>query len=186
VSSNGNCAACGRAIDVSARLCPYCGADPGSGEKSVDTQAILQEVFHPREVSTSESVLEFARQRQGIVIAGSLLVAFLVLAGLHQFVTRRNASAVTDSPAVPLSEITDLANRQKTVTPAPLPELDFPYEGKPQTMRTFIMERGAAAPAPAPVTGTAGATPTSGGLKPAAPLNPAAPAARPAAPTPPR
>ncbi|HVE71408.1 MAG TPA: zinc ribbon domain-containing protein, partial [Thermoanaerobaculia bacterium] len=157
MSSNGNCAACGRAIDTSAKLCPYCGADPISGEKGVDTQAILQEVFHPREISTSESVLEFARQRQGIVIAGSLLVAFLVLAGFHQYVTMRNANAVTDAPAVPLSEITDLANQQKPAAAAPMPELDFPFEGRPQTMRTFIMERGALAPAPPPPPGGAAA-----------------------------
>ena len=150
MSSNGNCAGCGRAIDAAARLCPYCGADPASGEKVVDTQAILQEMFHPREISTSESVLEFARQRQGVVIAGSLLFAFIVLAGIHQYVTMRNARAVTDAPAVPLSEITDMANQQKPVTPAPMPELDFPYAGQPQTMRTFIVERGAVAPAPAP------------------------------------
>lgn len=142
------CASCGRAIDAAAKLCPFCGAVPATGEKLVDTQSILQEVFHPREISTSESVLEFARQRQGIVIAVSLLVGFLVLAGLHQFVTVRNASAVTDSPAVPLTEITDMANQAKAATPSPVPELDFPYDGRPQTMRTFIVERGAIAPPP--------------------------------------
>src|SRR5688572_32140787 len=47
------------------RSCPYCGANPATGER-VDTQAILQEVFSPREMSTSESVLEYARQRQGV------------------------------------------------------------------------------------------------------------------------
>jgi hypothetical protein len=182
VSSSGNCANCGRAIDAAARVCPYCGAVPATGEKTVDTQAILQEVFHPREISTSESVLEFARQRQGIVIAASLLVGFLVLAGLHQFVTVRNARAVTDSPAVPLTEITDMANQQKAATPTPMPELDFPYEGRPQALRTFIVERGAVAPAPPPpAAGAAGVSPPNqavappaGGLKPAPPQVPAA------------
>jgi len=178
VSSNGNCANCGRAIDVAAKLCPYCGAVPATGEKVLDTQAVLQEVFHPREVSTSESVLEFARQRQGIVIAVSLLAGFLVLAGLHQFVKMRNASAVTDSPAVPLTEITDMANQQKATTPAPMPELDFPYDGRPQMMRTFIVERGAVAPAPPPA---APGTPPS--AQPGAP-RPAAPTAQAAQPRP--
>jgi zinc-ribbon domain len=146
--SSGVCAACGRSIDAAAKLCPYCGADPASGERVVDTQAILQEVFHTRELSTTENVLEFARQRQGIVIAVSIAVAFLVLAGLHQFVTVRNATVETTAPAVPLTEITDVANQKSEVTPVPMPDLDFPYEGKPQTMRTFIVERGAVTPAP--------------------------------------
>ena len=148
--SSGVCAACGRSIDAAAKLCPYCGADPVTGERAVDTQAILQEVFHPKELTTSESVLEFARQRQGIVIAASIIVAFIVLAGLHQFVTMRNANVETGSPAVPLTEITDVANQKSEVTPVPMPELDFPYDGKPQAMRTFIVERGAVAPAPPP------------------------------------
>lgn len=146
--SNGVCAACGRSIDAAAKLCPYCGADPVTAER-VDTQAILQEVFHAKELSTSESVLEFARQRQGIVVAVSIAVAFLVLAGLHQFVTMRNARVETDAPAVPLTEITDIANQTSEVAPVPMPELDFPYDGKPQAMRTFIVESGAIAPAPA-------------------------------------
>ena len=157
MSSNLHCASCGRAIDAAARICPYCGADPSTGEKVVDTQAILQEVFHPREITTSESVLEFARQRQGIVIAVTLLVGFLILAGIHQYVTMRNANAVTNSPAVPLTEITDMANQPRTNVAAPMPELDFPYEGRPQTMRTLIVERGAVAPAPAGAVAPAGA-----------------------------
>lgn len=167
MSSNGNCSSCGRAIDVAARLCPYCGADPQTGEKVVDTQAILQEVFHPREVSTSESVMEFARQRQGIVLVGTLIVAFLILAGIHQLITVRNTSAVTNSPPVPLSEITDMANQQKASSPVPMPELDFPFDGHPQAMRTFIMERGAVAPAPPlAVPGTPAATGTAAPAQP--------------------
>ena len=166
--SSGTCAACGRAIDAAAKLCPYCGADPATGER-VDTQAILQEHFNTREMSTSESVMEFARQRQGIVIGVSLLVAFLILAGLHQYVTMRNASAVTDSPAVPLTEITDVAKLQGTVTPRPMPELDFPFEGRPQVMRTFIAEPGAIAPtagAPYAPTATDGSDPNAPATQP--------------------
>jgi hypothetical protein len=145
--SSGVCAACSRSIDAAAKLCPYCGADPATGERVVDTQSILQEMFHAKELSTSESVLEFARQRQGVVIAASIFVAFLVLAGLHQFVTMRNANVETGSPAVPLTEIADVANQKSEVTPVPIPHLDFPYDGQPQAMRTFIVERGAVAPA---------------------------------------
>ena len=72
-SSSGTCAACNRAIDASAKLCPYCGANPATGER-LDTQALLQEVFRPREMSTSDSVIEYARQRQGIFTAVSVFV----------------------------------------------------------------------------------------------------------------
>src|SRR5687767_7259444 len=154
--SEGVCAACRRSIDAAARLCPYCGANPATGER-IDTQAILQEVFSPREMSTSESVLEYARQRQGVVITVSIVVAFLVLAGIHQFATMRNANAVTDAPAVPLTEIADSPDRLVS-RPVPIPDLDFQYDGRPQVMRTYIAEKGAVAPqqtqtaAPAPAT----------------------------------
>ncbi|HKR65584.1 MAG TPA: zinc ribbon domain-containing protein [Thermoanaerobaculia bacterium] len=146
--SGSNCAACGRTIDSAAKLCPYCGANPQTGER-IDTQAILQEVFRPREITTSESVLEYARQRQGIVIAITAFVAFLILAAFHQFVTMRNSTAVTDSPAVPLSEVTELTKKSDETTPVPMPKLDFQYDGRPRAMRTYIVERGAVKPAPA-------------------------------------
>jgi hypothetical protein len=145
------CAACRRKIDESAKLCPYCGANPVTGER-VDTQAILEEVFHPRQISTTESVLEYARQRQGIVIALSLLLALIVLAALHQFVTARNSTATTASPAVSLSEIADMANEPREA-PQKMPDVQFQYDGNPQKMRTYLVEPGAIAPgqtAPAP------------------------------------
>ncbi len=144
------CVACGHKIDAAAKLCPYCGADPATGRK-VDTQAVLEEVFRPREVTTSESVLEYARQRQGVVIAITAFVIFLILAALHQFVTSRNESAVSASPAVPLTEVSDLSNQPVENEPIPMPELKFQYDGRPQAMRTFIVEAGAVPPpAPAP------------------------------------
>lgn len=143
--SQGTCAACNRAIDVSAKLCPYCGANTATGER-LDTQAILQEVFRPKEMTTSQSVMEYARQRQGVVVTVSAIVGFLLLAALHAFVTRRNVSDVSQSPAVPLSEVTDLANKPDETTPQTMPNLDFQYEGRPQAMRTFIVENGAVTP----------------------------------------
>jgi hypothetical protein len=144
-SSPGVCAACNRAIDATAKLCPYCGANPQSGER-LDTQAIVQEVFRPREMSTSDSVIEYARQRQGVFIAVSVFVGFLVIVGIHQFVTKRNANVASDLPAVPLSEITDVTKKSDDMTPVPMPDLDFQYDGSPQRMRTFIVERGAIVP----------------------------------------
>lgn len=139
------CAACSRAIDAAAKTCPFCGANPQTGER-LDTQSLIQEVFRPREISTSETVLEYARQRQGVVIAVSAFIAFIVIAAVHQFVTARNRDAVTDSPAVPLSELTDITQRADETTPQPMPDLDFQYDGRPQAMRTYIVERGATTP----------------------------------------
>ncbi len=107
---------------------------------------MLQEVFRPKEMTTGESVLEYARQRQGIVVAISAIVLFLILALLHQFVTARNASAVSAAPPIPLTEIADLSGRQEEAPKLELPKLDFAYDGQPQTMRTFVVEPGAAPP----------------------------------------
>ena len=140
------CAACGHHIDSAAKLCPYCTADPRTGQKVIDTDAIMQEVFRPREVSTSESVIEYARQRQGMVIGVTLAVIFLALALLHQFVTRRNEATISASPAVPLTEVTDLSNQPSEEQHLPMPDVDFQYEGRPQRLQTFIVESGAVPP----------------------------------------
>ena len=141
------CVACSHEIDASAKLCPYCGADPRTGAKS-DTDAILQEMFPQRQQGTkSAGVIEYARQRQGIVAVLGALVAVLLLVGLHEFVSRRNARIVNAAAAVPLTDVTDLSNQPDETKPQALPELQFQYEGRPQTMRTLIVEPGAVAPA---------------------------------------
>ncbi len=140
------CAACHHEIDDAARLCPYCGSDPHTGQKVIDTQAILQEVFHPRRVTATEGVMEFARQRQGVVIALAVVLLVALLASFHQFVMRRNATSVSDSPAVPLTDVADLGNQSDETQRLPMPELQFQYDGNPKTMRTYIVEPGAVAP----------------------------------------
>ncbi|HEX7191182.1 MAG TPA: zinc ribbon domain-containing protein [Thermoanaerobaculia bacterium] len=140
------CVACKHSIDDNARLCPYCGADPSTGEK-VDTQAMIDQVFRTKKLSAADTVLDYARRRQGIVVALVAIVVFLVLAALHQFVTARN-SAVSSGPAISLSEIADVANEKDDTQPAPMPELKYQYDGRGQTMQTFITEPGAVAPAP--------------------------------------
>ena len=140
------CAHCRRKIDAAAKLCPYCGADPVTGYK-IDTQAMLQEVFQPREITTGESVLEYARQRQGIVIAVGVAVVFIVLALLHQYITMRNSSSVSDGPAVPLTEVTDLSNQpDEGQQQQRMPEMQFQYDGNPQRMRQYVVEQGAVTP----------------------------------------
>jgi hypothetical protein len=140
------CASCRHDIDAAAKLCPYCGADPRTGQKPVDTHALLNEMFHPRETSATETVFEFARQRQGVVVALAVLVAILILASLHEFVTRRNARDVSAAAAIPLTEVTDLNNQSEDNKPLPLPNLQFQFDGHPQTMRTFVVEPGAVTP----------------------------------------
>ena len=141
-----DCVNCGHNIDDVAKVCPYCGSDPRTGQKVVDTSALLQEMFTPRHLSATENVLEYARHRQGIVIAVSAIVLFLVLAALHQFVTARNQSSVSAAPALPLTEVADLSNQPDETKPEKMPDLNFQYQGRPQAMRTFIVEQGAVTP----------------------------------------
>ncbi|HYI09449.1 MAG TPA: zinc ribbon domain-containing protein [Thermoanaerobaculia bacterium] len=194
MSDRAVCAACNRSIDASAKVCPYCGADPATGER-LDTQALLQEVFQPKTLTTSESVMEYARQRQGIFIAVSAFVAFLIIAAIHQFMTVRNSTAVTDSPAVPLTEITDVTKKADETPQIPMPELEFQYDGQPRNMRTYVVERGAVAPpevlaaqqaAAQQPNAAAGAQPATAGRPPGAGQQPAAarPSAAPAQPQP--
>jgi hypothetical protein len=140
------CAACRHDIDAAAKLCPYCGADPRTGQKPVDTQAMLNEMFHPRPTSTSDTVFEFARQRQGVVVAIAVAVIVLLLAGLHEYVTRRNASDVSAAAAIPLTDVTDLNNQPDDNKALPLPNMQFQFDGHPQTLRTFVVEPGAIPP----------------------------------------
>src|SRR5690242_17253377 len=143
-----SCVACNHSIDDQARLCPYCGADPATGEK-VDTQAAIEQVFHTKKLSAADTLLDYARRRQGIVVWLVAIVVFLVLAALHSFVTARN-STVSSGPAISLSEIADAANEKTDTAPAPMPDLKYQYDGRGQVMQTFITEQGAVAPAPPP------------------------------------
>ena len=143
--SKTECVACRHRIDESAKLCPYCGADPRTGER-FDTQALLQEVFHARPVTTSESLLEYARQRQGLVITLAVVAVMLLLAGVNSFLNHRNATETTDAAAVPLTDVVDTTSTEEPQQPAQMPDLQFQFDGHPQTMRTFVVEPGAVAP----------------------------------------
>lgn len=139
------CIACDHKIDAVAKVCPYCGADPKSGQK-VDTQALLREEFRLDPTRSRFHLLDFVRQRQGILIALGVIVLLALLAGLHQFVTARNATAVTTGAAVPLSDITDLGAQTNDTAPTPMPKLEFQYDGNPKAMQTYIVEPGAVPP----------------------------------------
>lgn len=179
--TNGVCISCQRAIDAAARICPYCGADQTTGQR-VDTQALLDEVFRPKETTTSATVLKYARHRQGAVIAIGLAVLFLILAGLHQFATAQNNKAVSTTPPVPLTEITDLRN-QPHDAPAPVPELNFMFDGNPTAMRKWIYEPGASTPPEVVAQQQAAAQAAAAARNPApAPAQPGAVAPRPGSP----
>jgi hypothetical protein len=106
----------------------------------------MQEVFQPRKISTTEGLLEYARQRQGVVIAAAILLGFLVLGGLHQLISRRN-QALSDATAVPLTDVADLNNQpEETTKPIPMPEMQLQYDGHPETMRNLVVEPGAVPP----------------------------------------
>jgi hypothetical protein len=173
------CANCRHSIDDTAKLCPYCDADPRSGRK-IDAAPLIKEEFATREVGTGESVMEFFRARQGVVITVAVIAAFFLLYGLHAFVTKRNQSAVNAAPAVPLTEVADLSNQADQVRELPMPPLPFQFDGKSQTMRTFVVEPGAVAPPPPPPTSTQSPSGT-----PAATPAGQPPAKTPAAPQPP-
>jgi hypothetical protein len=148
MSSNAVCAACRHSIDEAAKICPYCGSDPKTGEKVVDTQALLQEVFHPREVSTAEGVIQYARQRQGLVITFAVILVLVALSGFHQLVLRRNRTVASE--AVPLTDVADLSNQPDETRALPMPDLKYQFDGDPKTMRSFIVEPGAVTPAAPP------------------------------------
>jgi len=144
------CVSCRHDIDDAAKICPYCGADPRSGEKIIDAQAMLSEVFKPKQTTRAGSLLDFARHRQGAVVAGAVFVGFLILAGLYQFAVHRNDTGIANGSGVPMTEVTDISDQGDENKPLPMPEMQFQYDGRPKAMRTYIVEPGAAPTATQP------------------------------------
>ena len=140
------CIACRHDIDDAVKVCPYCGADPRSGEKIIDAQAMLSEVFKPKQTTRAGSLLDFARQRQGALVAGAVFVGFLILAGLYQYAVRRNDTGIANGSGIPMTEVTDVSDQGDENKPLPMPQMQFQYDGRPQAMRTYIVEPGAAPP----------------------------------------
>lgn len=144
------CVSCHHQIDAEARICPYCGADPRTGQR-FDPKPLLEKHFPRREeLTSSERALEFFRERQGIVVTVAVAILFVALVSLHQFITRRNLSQSSDVPAIPLTEVADLSGRAGQPEEATIPQLDFQYVGSPQGFRTLLVEPGAVAPVAPP------------------------------------
>lgn len=143
-----DCAACRRSIDALAKLCPYCGADPFTGEK-FDPKPVIESHFPPRaELTKSESILEFFRKRQPLVVFAVIVTLFLFGTALHMFITQRNATRVNDVPAIPLSEIADISARREQTPTVPMPALEFQHDGSARRMKTYLVEPGATPPPP--------------------------------------
>lgn len=183
------CRSCRHQIDELAKLCPYCGADPVTGKK-FDPAPLLEKHFSKKaELPAGESILEFVRQRQTIVVGVVVGCVFLLALGLHQMIIRRNASTASDVPAIPLTDLTDLSSATAQNQQVAIPALDFDYEGDARTVRTLLMEPGAVAPPPPPaeITTAVGTAQTGAVQPPAAgqqigPVRPAQPATRPTPP----
>jgi len=145
------CTACRHAIDDTAKLCPYCGADPVTGER-FDTKPLIEKHFpRKKQLSGFETVIEFLRHRQSIVVGVVAVVVLLLLLGLHSLIITRNATLADASAAVPLTEVSDV-NQRSQEDQVPMPVMSFAYDGNPQTMHVPITEPGAIAPAAAPGT----------------------------------
>lgn len=143
-----SCVTCGHLIDASARLCPYCGANPETGEK-IDPTPIIQSHFPPKpELPPHESVLEFLRARQSVVLTLVVVTVLLIAVAMHQMIIRRNLTVVSDVPAIPLTEVTDLSNQPAATQELPMPELEFESEGQVRNVRTLLLEPGAVPPPP--------------------------------------
>ena len=163
-----NCVTCHHDIDDAARVCAFCGSDPRTGEKIVDAQARLQEMFKPKDTRRGASLLDFARHRQGSVVLGGIIVGLLLLGGLYQFAVHRNDTAANPGGGIPITEVTDVTNQGDDNKPLPMPALQFQYDGRPQAMRTYIVEQGAIAP-PAPAAGPTTTAPATATAPPAQP-----------------
>jgi len=150
-----SCVTCHHDIDDAAKVCPYCGSEPRTGEKIIDAQAMIDKVFKPKRRGGAHSLLDFARQRQGVALAAAVFIGLLILAGVYKFAVQRNDANIAAGSGVPITEVTDVSDQGDENRALPMPELQFQYDGNPKAMRTYIVEAGAIpppAPTPAPPT----------------------------------
>jgi len=98
-------------IDDAAKVCAYCGADPRTGEKIIDAQAMLSEVFKPKQTTRTGTLLDYARQRQGAVVAAAVFVGSSSWPGCINTRCSRNDTAIANGSGVPMTEVTDVSDQ---------------------------------------------------------------------------
>lgn len=141
------CSACGRLVDPHARVCPYCAADPHSGQR-VSSRPEIEELIPRRPVeSTTEKVLTTIRSRSGVVLTISITLGVVLLLIASNWVDQRQRTTAANVPSIPLTEITDLSATTEDERELELPDLEFGFYGNPSTMETFVLEQGAEQPA---------------------------------------
>lgn len=138
------CAACDHMVDPQARACPYCSADPRSGEKHRPAVPVDDLLSRKKEESALRRAMHAIRSSESLLLPLSVGIGVLLLIALSTWVTRHQ-SATTDVPAIPLSEVTSV-QRTDQEAPMDLPDLQFQFDGNPSSMESLILEEGAVSP----------------------------------------
>ncbi|MBW3671268.1 MAG: zinc ribbon domain-containing protein [Acidobacteria bacterium] len=148
------CRACGHSVDSQARICPYCAANPHTGEAERSRPPIEKLIPPKPQLSFFERASTTIRSRSGSFLAASIILGVTLLIIVSTVVNERQR-AVADVPPVPLTEVTDLrATRERDSQELELPELNFQFDGNPASMENFILEEDAVAPPKEPEEGT--------------------------------
>jgi hypothetical protein len=137
------CAACDRLVDPQARACPYCSADPRTGEKLLPAVPVEDLLSRKKEESALRRALNAIRSSESLLLPLSVGLGVLLLIALSTWVTRQ--SAATDVPAIPLSEVTSVQQTEQEA-PMDLPDLQFQFDGNPSSMESLLLEEGAISP----------------------------------------
>jgi cytoskeletal protein RodZ len=138
------CEACAHMVDPNARACPYCGADPRTGEKLRPAVPVDDLLSRKKEESALRRAMHAFRSNENLLLPLSVGVGVLLLIALSTWVTRQQ-SAATDVPSIPLSEITSV-QRTDQEAPTELPEIPFQFDGNPSSMESLLLEEGAISP----------------------------------------
>jgi glutaredoxin len=139
-----SCMACSHMVDPQARACPYCSADPRTGEKHRPAIPVDDIFSRKKEESSLRRAMHAIRSNENLLLPLSVGVGVLLLIALSTWVTGRQ-SAATDVPSIPLSEITSV-QRTDQEAPMELPEIQFQFDGNPSSMESLLLEEGAISP----------------------------------------
>ena len=161
------CINCRHQIDELARICPYCGADPRTGER-IDPKPVLDEHFSRRTPATGAGRAGELIRRNRVLVAVLVAMALaLTVFALNDLTTERLSSRGGEA-AIPLAEVADLSWRPE-VEELPIPDIEFLHSGDAKRLRTLIVEPGAVKPASDPELSEPERTAPASGARPAQP-----------------